>query len=80
MPAAVWYRVDKPHVPLVPHGRYKCFVIVAAASCAVDTLYFPLSGYFISILVSRAPPGAVTRRCCGSDRLRNGGSVIKIFL
>ena len=80
MPAAVWYSIDKPHVPLVPHGRYEGFVIVAAASCAVDTLYFPLSGYFISILVSRAPPGAVTRRCCGSDRLRNGGSVIKIFL
>lgn len=54
MPAAVWYSIDKPHVPLVPHGRYEGFVIVAAASCAVDTLYFPLSGYLISILVSRA--------------------------
>jgi len=65
MPALVGNGIDKPHVPPVPHGRHEGFVVVAAASRPVKPLYFPLSGYFVRIFLSRAAPGAVPRRRCG---------------
>ena len=79
MPALIGYGVDVPHVALVPHGRHERVVIVAAAPRPVNALYLSLSGYALRILVSLAPPPAVTRRCPRRYRLGYGGSVIVIL-
>ena len=80
MPALVRYGIDKPNVPLVPCGRHEGVVIIAAASGFIDTLYLALSRYFLGVLVSCAAPQTVPRRRSRRDRLRNGGSVIVVFL
>ena len=80
MPALIRYGIDKPNVPLVPCGRHKSVVIIAAAAGFIDTLYLALSGYFLGIFVSCAAPLSVPRSRSRRDRLRNGGSVIVVFL
>ena len=80
MPALIGYGVDVPHVALVPHGRYECVVVIAAAPRLIYPLYLSLSGYALRILVSLAAPPAVTRRCPRRYRLGYGGSVLVILL
>ena len=80
MPALIRYSIDKPNIPLVPCGRHKGVVIIAAATGLVDTLYFALSRYFLGVFVSCAASLSVPRCRSRRDWLRNGGSVIVVFL
>ena len=68
------------NVPLVPCGRHKGVVIIAAAAGLIDTLHLALSRYFLGVFVSCAAPLPVPRCRSRRDRLRNGGSVIVVFL
>ena len=56
MPALIRYGIDNPNVPLVPCGRHKGVVIIAAAAGFIDTLYLALSRYFLGVFVSCAAP------------------------
>ena len=80
MPALIRYGIDKPNVPLVPCGRHKSVVIIAAAAGFIDTLHLALSRYFLGVFVSCAASLSVPRSRSRRDRLRNGGSVIVVFL
>ena len=79
MPALIRYGIDNPNVPLVPCGRHKGVVIIAAAAGFIDTLYLALSRYFLGVFVSCAAPLPVPRCRSRRDWLRNGGSVIVVI-